>query len=118
MHHIGDMMLANQFKDPVVDMEIITIQYQHLRQLLQDLKDTGARGKFDKQFAKTSYGLMGKQKYKQLLENYEKFRSVDGMLPASYEVIYGYARKSGQKFSQKALSEVKVFVEDIIKKSE
>ena len=115
MHHIGDMMLANHFKDPVVDMEVITIQYQELRQLLQDLKDTGSRGKFDRKIAKTSDGLMGKKKYKRLVQAYEKFRTQNGTLPASYEVIYGYAQKSGQIDENLEFKEVKIPVDRIKK---
>lgn len=95
MHHIGDALLANQFDDPVVDMEIITIQYQSVRQLLKDLKDTGSRGKFNN----NAKGLTGKYKFHQLEEAYEKYRTVEGSLPASYEVIYGYAHKTSVKKS-------------------
>jgi len=34
MHYIGDMLLANQFADPVVDMEVIKLEYRQVRQLL------------------------------------------------------------------------------------
>ncbi len=91
MHHIGDALLANQFNDPVVDMELLTVQYQSVRQLLQDLKDTGSRGKFNDSSPK---GLTGKEKYQQLINAYEQLRDENGALPASYEVIYGYAHKS------------------------
>lgn len=93
MHHIGDLLLAGRFADPVVDMEMIDIQYQSLSQLLQDLKSTGSRGKFGPA-QPTASGLMGRQKYRSLMQAYEDYRQDDGMLPASYEVIYGYARKS------------------------
>lgn len=94
MHHIGDALLTNRFSDPVVDMEIIHVQYTSLRQLLLDLKDTGSRGKFSATTSKTASGLMGKEKYRSLEKAYERYRQEDGLLPASYEVIYGYARKS------------------------
>ena len=111
MHHIGDALLANQFNDPVVDMELITIQYQSVRQLLQDLKDTGSRGKFSESGTK---GLTGKQKYKQLLAAYELFRDADDTLPASYEVIYGYAYKaSGTSKLRQDAQEIHVPLEDI-----
>lgn len=115
MHHIGDMLLANQFVDPVVDMEVITIQYQALRQLLQDLKDTGSRGKFDKESANMSNGLMGKKKYKRLVQAYEKYRTKERTLPASYEVIYGYARKHNSSHGIEELKEVKISVDQIKK---
>ncbi len=93
MHHIGDLLLTTQFLDPVVDMEIIDIEYRSIQQLLQDLKDTGSRSKFDNAMVSRSKGLMSKQKYYLLQQAYEAYRQENGLIPASYEVIYGYARK-------------------------
>ena len=42
MHIIGDLLLKNNFKDPVVDSEKITFQYKQLQDLLDDLLETGA----------------------------------------------------------------------------
>ena len=36
---------------------------------------------------------MGKGKFQQFEAAYEQYRQKNGLLPASYEVIYGYARK-------------------------
>ncbi len=106
MHYVGDMLLATEFIDPVVDMEIINIQYRSLRQLLQDLKDTGSRGKFS--VPVSSPGLMGKQKYRRLVRAYEKYRHANGSLLASYEVIYGYARKLADDRGTEVVTEVKI----------
>ena len=115
MHHIGDMLLATKFADPVVDMEIINIQYQSLRQLLQDLKDTGSRGKFNTSISKISPGLMSKKKYKLLEQAYEKYCQENGSLPASYEVIYGYARKLADGRGVEEGEEVRIPLNDIKK---
>lgn len=116
MHHVGDLLLANQYIDPVVDMEVITIEYQHVRQLLQDLKDTGSRGKFSSD-DDVSTGLMGKRKFRLFEAAYEKYRQNNGALPASYEVIYGYARKSSSTSStEKAdplTNEVRIAVDQL-----
>lgn len=42
MHNIGDLLLDLQFKDPVVDNEIIQFHYEKLQDLLDDLQQTGA----------------------------------------------------------------------------
>lgn len=115
MHHIGDMLLANKFADPVVDMEIINIKYQSLRQLLQDLKDTGSRGKFNTSISKISPGLMSKKKYKRLVQAYEEYHLENGSLPASYEVIYGYARKLADRRGVEDGDEVRIPLSDIKK---
>lgn len=114
MHHIGDMMLAMQLLDPVVDMQIIDIHYQSLRQLLQDLKDTGSRGKFTTSESNKSPGLMSKEKYQRLVQAYEEYRE-DGSLPVSYEVIYGYARKSANIQKAGKDNEVRIPVSSIKK---
>ena len=108
MHHIGDALLTAQFSDPVVDMEVVTIQYKSLRQLLRDLKDTGSRGKFDTSTSKTASGLTSKKKYQSLVKAYEQYRQENGLLPASYEVIYGYARKSTAGYRPKQRDEVTI----------
>ena len=113
MHHIGDALLANRFSDPVVDMEIIHVQYTSLRQLLRDLKNTGSRGKFSRSASKVSAGLTSKGKYRALEKAYEHYRGEDGLLPASYEVIYGYARKSGDHPVSARPDEVTFPVSDI-----
>ncbi len=115
MHHIGDMLLATKFADPVVDMEIIKIQYQSLRQLLQDLKDTGSRGKFNASVSTIPSGLMSKEKYQCLEQAYEQFRQENGSLPASYEVIYGYARKLADSYSSEEVGEIRIPVSNIKK---
>ncbi len=113
MHDIGDLLLATQFLDPVVDMETIDVQYPSLRQLLQDLKDTGSRGKFTNIVASNTKGLMSKQKYQRLQQAYESYRQKNGLLPASYEVIYGYARKPDGGQSKNKNQEYKVPISDI-----
>jgi len=113
MHHIGDLLLAQHYVDPVVDMEMITIEYQQARQLLRDLKDTGSRGKFSLEVDNFSAGLMGKNKFQQFEAAYENYRQKNGTLPASYEVIYGYARKTSSIKDKTAVSEVRISIDEI-----
>ena len=35
-------------------------------------------------------GLMGKDKFKAMLAAYEQYRLPEGLLPATYEVVYGH----------------------------
>lgn len=41
MHNIGDLLLQQQYKDPVLDTEKLTFLYKKLHTLLTDLHDTG-----------------------------------------------------------------------------
>jgi len=88
MHDIGDMLVGAGFAEPVMDMEYLTLTYDDMRGVLHDLKAIGAHNAT----AGRGRGLMGKQTWARMLENYEKLRR-DGKLPATYEVIYGHAWK-------------------------
>lgn len=85
MHDIGDQMLGAGFVSPVTEMEKLTLTYQTVTDLLRDLKAIGAQSVDTR-----SKSLMGKDKFKLMIEMYESFRK-DGKLPATYEVIYGHA---------------------------
>lgn len=87
MHDIGDHLLNLRFSDPVIDMEMITIEYPDVKTLLEDLKGTGAHNVNLNRPA----GCLSKQHYLRMLEAYEDFKQPNGRLPASYEVIYGHA---------------------------
>ncbi|HUX90205.1 MAG TPA: malonyl-ACP O-methyltransferase BioC [Gallionellaceae bacterium] len=92
MHDIGDMLVAGGFADPVMDMEYITLTYNDVKAVMQDLRSIGAHNAT----AGRSTGMMGKKAWGRVLENYEKFRR-DGKLPATFEVIYGHAWKPQPK---------------------
>jgi malonyl-CoA O-methyltransferase len=86
LHDIGDTMLQAQLAEPVMDAERFTLTYQDVYKLMRDLKAIGAHNVT----LQRDKGLSGKQKFKTLEREYEQFRC-DGLLPASYEVVYGHA---------------------------
>ena len=88
MHDVGDALLAAGFRDPMLDVERFTLTYRDARQLMRELKAIGASN------ANTArrHGLTGKSRLRGMLEHYERFRSADGLLPASYEVIFAQAQ--------------------------
>ena len=88
MHDIGDMLVAAGFADPVMDMEYITLTYNDVKAVMQDLRSIGAHNAT----AGRATGLMGKKAWSRVIENYERLRR-DGKLPATFEVIYGHAWK-------------------------
>ncbi|UCC57245.1 MAG: malonyl-ACP O-methyltransferase BioC [Gammaproteobacteria bacterium] len=86
MHDIGDALIRTHWAEPVMDSEYITVTYPGVRTLMQDLKNLGAHNVT----AGRPHGLTGRQRLQQVEQAYEAFRA-DGVLPASYEVVYGHA---------------------------
>jgi len=88
MHDVGDMLVHAGFADPVMDMEQITLTYEHPEALLRELKHLGAtnatRGR--------PHGLMGRARWRRMLGALDAMRR-DGRIPATFEVVYGHAWK-------------------------
>lgn len=89
MHDVGDAMLQAGFAQPVMDMDMLTMTYDSVRQLVKDLKHIGANNSHTAQCK----GLTGKQRWQAFEQAYQPFQYADGQYPASYEVIYGHAWK-------------------------
>jgi len=78
MHDLGDMLVANGFSAPVMDMEMIQIAYAAAGGLVEDLKNTGqinARADRPRGLAGKGFG--------------ERLRALPRR--ATYEVVYGHA---------------------------
>lgn len=93
MHDIGDKMLAAGWQNPIMEMEILTMTYQKVPDVLLDLQKIGS--KTTQNIRKT---LTGKNRFKQMVKLYESYRR-DGKLPATFEIIYGHAFKKSSKFT-------------------
>lgn len=94
MHDIGDMLVHSGFADPVMDMEVFTLTYADVRELMRDLKAIGAHNATQGRPA----GLSGKAQFEAMARNYEAFRR-EGRLPATFEVVYGHAWKPQRRIS-------------------
>jgi malonyl-CoA O-methyltransferase len=87
MHDVGDAMLAAGFEQPVVDAEVIRLEYGKLRGLLDDLSIAGARNAdIDRR-----RGLTTPRELARLEASYRRHGMRDGKFVASYEVVYGHA---------------------------
>jgi malonyl-CoA O-methyltransferase len=86
MHDVGDALVRARFADPVMDVERMTLTYDHLRDLMRDLKQLGARNAVSDR----PRGLTGRRRLAALTSAYERERR-DGRLPATYEVVHGHA---------------------------
>ena len=90
MHDIGDTLLQSRFADPVMEAETIKLQYTEVDGLLADLRAIGANVPAQGHRA----GLLTTHALQGLRDAYENYRA-EGVLPASYEIIYGHAWKPG-----------------------
>jgi malonyl-CoA O-methyltransferase len=81
MHDLGDMLLAAGLSAPVMDMEVLTLQYPDADTLLRDLRASGQTSAR----ADRPRGLTGRQFARRL-------RHALGDKPtATFEVVYGHA---------------------------
>jgi len=87
LHDVGDAMIRARLAEPVMDMEHITLTYRESITLMRDLKELGAHNVNPGR----QQGLTGPRKLKAVMQAYERFRQNDGLLPATYEIIYGHA---------------------------
>ncbi len=87
MHDLGDGLLSAGFSDPVMDSQIITLTYPNVGAMMAELKAWGASNRRQDR----PRGLTGKTRLREMIKNYE-YQRVDGRIPATFEIIYGYAR--------------------------
>ncbi len=92
MHDLGDMLVGCGFADPVMDMEVVTLTYDDLDALFDDLRTAGSVCAMKAR----RHGLTGRQAWGRAKAAYEAMRR-DGKLPATFEVVYGHAWKAAPR---------------------
>lgn len=111
MHNIGDDLLATGFSEPVMDAEQYTLTYHSVKDLLVDLKQLGSSNTN----LNKSNGLVTANQLNQLAHAYEAFRR-DDILPATYEIVFGYAKKIANQTQHTSNSEVTIPIDSIRRK--
>ncbi|MDQ5915720.1 MAG: malonyl-CoA O-methyltransferase [Pseudomonadota bacterium] len=92
MHDLGDMLIECGFAEPVMDMEVLTLTYNSVDDLIAELRAAGDR-----------CAMHGRRKSLSGRGVWEKVRAAyaalsdGGRLPATFEVIYGHAWKGEPK---------------------
>jgi malonyl-CoA O-methyltransferase len=86
MHDIGDALLRGGFADPVMDAERFTLTYPDVYGVMNELKALGAHNAA----AGRPRTLTGKGRLQAMRSAYERYR-IEGVLPATFEVVYGLA---------------------------
>ena len=92
MHDIGDALGRAGLTEPVLDVERITLTYKDVLSLMRDLKVIGAHNVT----AGRPRGLTGRGALRRVEAAYESARR-SGLIPATYEVVYGAAWGSAGK---------------------
>jgi malonyl-CoA O-methyltransferase len=107
MHDVGDVLLQQGLADPVMDMECVSVEYEAVMTLMQDIKHIGGHN-MDARRQKT---LTPPSKLRKLLQAYEAFRLPNGQYPLTYEVVYGHAWGPTQTMQDSSLPEIEIPLE-------
>ena len=99
MHDLGDMLLAAGLSAPVMDMELLTLEYPDADTLLADLRSSGQTSAR----ADRPRGLAGKEFARRLR------RGLGERPKATYEVVYGHAWKPSPAKAAPEVKTVRVF---------
>ena len=91
MHDVGDALVRAGFADPVMDVDRYTLTYADVGALVGELRGLGAGNALDDRAR--GLGVGGRRA--RLEAEYARFKTLDGRLPASCEVIYGQAWRPG-----------------------
>lgn len=92
MHDLGDALVAAGFSDPVMDMEVLTLTYGDIEELLRDLRLSGSANASTRR----PRGLSGKSGWAAARSALGALRR-EGRLPATFEIVQGHAWKAQPK---------------------
>jgi len=115
MHDLGDELIHVGLAEPVMDMDVLTLTYKDVISVMKDLKAIGANTILKSQQKTVEPGLVTPGKLKRVVRHYENFRH-NGVVPASYEVVYGHAWKVPQREKKINQKEFSVPINEILKK--
>jgi malonyl-CoA O-methyltransferase len=93
LHDLGDMLVHAGFADPVMDMEVITLEYANSAALWRDLRLQAARNSM----LQRPRGLLSSARFAAIEQALEATRVNGGPLRISVEVVYGHAWKVAPK---------------------
>ena len=93
MHDIGDLLAQNGFESPVMETEIVTVEFESVRDLLGDLKLTGSTNTLKHR----RRGLLGRDVYAHLLALDGESKSKGTRVKTTFEVVFGHAWASSAR---------------------
>jgi len=83
MHDVGDMLLAAELRDPVMDMEKLVVNYRDIQQFYADMRGQGITNVAENR----QQGLTTPRQ----LSRFERAFQTDQGFPVTYEILYGHA---------------------------
>ena len=86
MHDVGDALVRAGFTAPVLQTDRITMTYDTMMEVMRDLRGIGAVN----QSQQRRRSLSSRQVFNLAQAHYESYRE-QGLLPATYEVVYAHA---------------------------
>lgn len=87
MHNIGDALVRAGFTEPVIDSQMLTINYEHIDRLIADLRHAGTCNATEHR----NRGLTGRVARERLFAACQALTAPDGRLPVTIEVVFGIA---------------------------
>ncbi len=90
MHNVGDALMQAGLREPVVDVENLTVTYGSVQSLFSDLTDAGARNCLRGR----THGLTGRGRFEAVRESL-KTRFTNGKLGVTLELVFGHAWGGG-----------------------
>lgn len=92
MHDIGDALVRSGLRDPVLDVDRLTVQYGDATRLFDDLTSVGARNSLQQR----DRSLLGKQRFNRMLGALAGDHG-DRKIELNLELVYGHCWGGGAK---------------------
>lgn len=92
MHDYGDALQRSGLAGVVMDAEYLTLTYAGFDELLREIRDLGDTNVT----ASRSAGLTHPGRLERLRKAYDRYRTPDGRLPLTFELIYAHAWRTEQ----------------------
>jgi malonyl-CoA O-methyltransferase len=92
MHDLGDMLVHAGFADPVMDQEVITLQWRDADSLLAELRSLGGNAS-----PQRHAGLRTPRWRERLMGELAALADAQGRISMSFEVAYGHAFRAGPR---------------------
>jgi malonyl-CoA O-methyltransferase len=92
MHDLGDGLVNAGLRDPVLDVDRLSVSYKNSARLFADLTAVGARNTLNRR----AHSLTGKQRYGAMVAALED-TAIEGNLTLDLELVFGHCWGAGPK---------------------